>query len=207
MTHAGCAVRRFPTLEHVLAEIRPGRVAYLQLSREQKCALRDPDGQLALDVLRHLLGARAALNAPERFPLTEFAAIAVARKLGQHIGQRRARSLRRRLEEAGVVESSGDYRQPYVDSAARSGYRVHLVKIARSLLAPPKSKHPVGKSSPRKRLRWYQHPLFGDYDGLPPPGTPKRWLRRMVSLDEVSAPATPGRQRPTAFEISVARRP
>jgi hypothetical protein len=57
-----------PTLEAVLAAFRPGRVVGLDLTREQKRELRDADGQIALDVLRHLLGARAAVGAPERFP-------------------------------------------------------------------------------------------------------------------------------------------
>jgi hypothetical protein len=66
----------------VLAGFRPGRVVSLQLSREQKRALRDVDGRIALDVLRNLLGPREALEAPERFPLTEQAMQAFTRKLG-----------------------------------------------------------------------------------------------------------------------------
>ena len=59
------------SLLDVLADVRRGRVAYLYLTPEQKRRLRDQDGQLALDVLRHLLGARADRRDPERFPLTE----------------------------------------------------------------------------------------------------------------------------------------
>lgn len=55
--------RRPPHLEAVLARVVRGRVAYLVLSPEQKRALRDRDGQRALDVLRHLLGARGAIGA------------------------------------------------------------------------------------------------------------------------------------------------
>jgi hypothetical protein len=46
------------TLEAVLANVQQGRVAYLMLTQEQKRALRDPEGQIAVNVLRHLLGAR-----------------------------------------------------------------------------------------------------------------------------------------------------
>lgn len=58
-----------PLLQDVLANVCRGRVAYLALTPEEKRALRDPEGQIALDLLRHLLGARP-MN-PERFPLAE----------------------------------------------------------------------------------------------------------------------------------------
>jgi hypothetical protein len=65
----------FPTgserLEPVLAGVRPGRVAPLDLTHEQKRALRDRDGQAALHVLRHLIGGRAIAAQGElltRFP-------------------------------------------------------------------------------------------------------------------------------------------
>jgi hypothetical protein len=113
----------------VLAHVRPGRVARLELSREQKRALRDADGQLALDVLRHLLGARAAAagdGTPSRFPLSEQAFQAIARRLGHEVGQKRARALTRRFVEEEVTESAGHYRQRHLDSAARSGFHVAL---------------------------------------------------------------------------------
>jgi hypothetical protein len=109
---------RAPTLEAVLAAFRPGRVAPLHLTHEQKRALRDVDGKIALDVLQHLLGAREALGAPERFPLTERTMQALTRKLGHSVGRKRCRGLRRRLEAAGVIPASGHYRQPYLNSAA-----------------------------------------------------------------------------------------
>ena len=102
-----------PNLEAVLAAFRPGRVVRLEISQEQRNELRDKEGRIALDVLRHLLGARAAVGAPERFPLTERAIQALARKLGHEVGQKRCRSLRRRLVAAGVLPASGHYRQPY----------------------------------------------------------------------------------------------
>jgi len=57
---------RPPDLQNVLAGVLRGRVAYICLIREQKRALCDPEGRIALDVLRHLLGARPMT--PERFP-------------------------------------------------------------------------------------------------------------------------------------------
>jgi hypothetical protein len=71
---------RPPHLQDVLADVRRGRVAYICLTREQKKALRDPEARIALDVLRHLLGARPMT--PERSPLTEQTFQAVARRLG-----------------------------------------------------------------------------------------------------------------------------
>ena len=76
-------------LEDVLAAVVRGRVAYLEPPRAQKRAFRDTDGRIALDVLRHLLGARPAN--PEQFPLTELAFQAVAPKLGYMVGQKRCR--------------------------------------------------------------------------------------------------------------------
>jgi hypothetical protein len=73
-----------PTLEQVLANVRAGNVVRLVLTKEQKRALKDADGRVALDVLRHLLGARPAN--PERFPLTEGVFQAVALKLGYSWG-------------------------------------------------------------------------------------------------------------------------
>jgi hypothetical protein len=190
-----------PHLQDVLASVRRGRVAYVVLTREQKRALRDPEGKIALDVLRHLLGARPMT--PERFPLTEQAFQAVARKIGYGVGQKRCRRMVRRLLATSVVVRAGQYRQPYRDSAARSGFCVALYKLGRRLrvalheydggLRAPrfaKRKRPVGKHprvKPAFHPRWWQHPLFGDLLGLPPPEIPRPWLRRMQSLDEASA--------------------
>jgi hypothetical protein len=188
---------RVLSLEAVLAEVRPGRVVYLDLTREQRRALSDPDGQTALDVLRHLLGAREAMNAPERFPLTEETFCAVARKLGRPVGQKRARRLAARLVESSVVGNSGHYRQPYRYSEPRDGFHVRLYKlIAGVRQLPLKTQLPVGKrqrvkrrSRPRERRRWWQHPLFGMPDGRPPPGIRKDVAKKMRSLDEMPAAA------------------
>jgi hypothetical protein len=80
-----------PHLQDVLANVCRGRVAYICLTREQKRALRDSDGRIALEVLRHLLGARPMT--PERFPVTEQAFQAVARRLGYILGQKRCRRM------------------------------------------------------------------------------------------------------------------
>jgi hypothetical protein len=176
------------TLIDVLGEVRRGRVAYLGLTPDQRRALRDHDDQIALDVLRHLLGARKDRRDPEDFPLTEAAFQAVARKLGYRVGQKKARRLIGRLIEAGVVIVSGSYRQAYKRSAARSGFRVRLLRLARrSGLLPSGRKASVGKRSfvnRRKRPRWWAHPLFGVAEGRPPPGIPRARLCRMRSLDE-----------------------
>ena len=96
-----------PTFYDVLGSVRRGRVVYLCLSPEQKRLLRDQDGQMALDVLRHLLGARTERRDPERFPLTEAAVQAVAQKINHHVGQKKSRRLVARLLEAGVVVGAG----------------------------------------------------------------------------------------------------
>ena len=178
-----------PTLEQILANVRLGRVAHLVLDKEQKRALCDPEAKVALDVLRHLLGARPMT--PERFPLTEQAFQAVARKLGYEVGQKRCRRLTRRLRVASVIGQAGQYRQPYGNSGTRSGFREALYKLGcrlRVVASRPLSKRqrPVGTQAavkPRFRVRWWHHPLFGDLLGLPPPYLPRRTVRRMHSLD------------------------
>ena len=170
-----------PALLDVLAAVRRGQVTYLCLTPEQKRGLRDRDGQLALDVLRHLLGARADRRDPERFPLNEGAFQAVARKLGHNVGQKRSRLLIGRLRSLGVIASSGQYRQPYRNSGLRSGFKVSLYRLGRHARVLPRSrrrqaKRPVGNAGSvkaRSSARWWQHPLFGDICGLPPPEIPR----------------------------------
>lgn len=182
-----------PSFEMVLAAVVPGRAVRLDLSREQKRALRDPDGQIALDVLRHFLSARDAATgggAPGRFPLVEHVFQAVARKLGYEVGQKRCRAFTRRLVREGVIGSAGHYRQPYKDTERRSGFRVALFRVLRGLLPSDKGKHPVGRRQsvkPQTTPRWWQHPLFGDISGLPPPHLLRRVAARMRSLDELNA--------------------
>ncbi len=181
---------RPPHLQNVLASVVRGRVARLCLTPAQAKSLRDPEGRIALDVLRHLLGARPLV--PEHFPLTEQAFQAVANKLGYVVGQKRCRRMVKSLITSGVIRRCGHYRQPYRNSAARSGFRVGLYKLGRRLRAPRLAtrKRPVGRPGLVKadsRLRWWQHPLFGDILGLPPPEIPRSSARRMKSLDEVSS--------------------
>jgi hypothetical protein len=175
-------------LLNVLAGVRRGRVAYLCLTPTQVRELRDPDGRIALDVLRHLLGARPMT--PERFPLTEEALQGVARRLGYVVGQKRCRRMVKRLLASDVIARCGQYRQPFRNPAVRSGFCVGLYKLGQRLRAPrlAERKHPVGISTAVKtdfRPRWWQHPLFGDILGLPPPDIPARARRRMKSLDEL----------------------
>jgi hypothetical protein len=179
-----------PNLHDVLANVRRGRVTYLDLAHEQRRDLRDPDGQLALHILRHLLGARAATGTDhDRFPITMLAFQAVARKLGHDIGQKRSYHLIHRLIEAEVLNPSGSYRQRY-SNITPTGFRVRLWRICRvasRLLVQP----PVGtrtRSRGRFRSRWWEHELFGDGSGRPPPGIRKRDAARMRSPDEVECP-------------------
>jgi hypothetical protein len=94
-----------PTLERVVANVRLGNVVRLVLTKEQERALRDPEVQIALDVFRHFLGVRPAN--PERFPLCEQPFQAVARKLGYRVGQKRCRTMVRRLRQTGVMAQAG----------------------------------------------------------------------------------------------------
>ena len=66
-------------MQDVLANVVRGRVVYLDLRHDQKHQLRDPDGQLALLILRHMLGARDATGTDRNnLPNTMLAFQAVA---------------------------------------------------------------------------------------------------------------------------------
>jgi hypothetical protein len=183
-----------PNLRDVLAALAPGRVTRLELSAEQKRALRDRDGQLALDVVRHLLGARA-VSVPagngSSFPLTEATFQAIARRLGRPVGIKRSRALVRRLLAAGVLESAGSYRQHYYNRAGAGGFRVGLYRLVggvlRAALRRKRLSAGFGTSSPSARVRWWEHPLFGDYEGRPPPQWTRRRCQKTASLDEYEA--------------------
>jgi hypothetical protein len=181
---------RVPLLADVLNAVVPGRTLPVRLDDAQKAALgRDPDGRLALDVVRHLLGARAAAGVSKggRFPLTEAVFQKIARRLGGEVGIKRSRWLLGRLRQAGVLEESGSYRQEYRDSEEPSGYRVRLYRLGVNF-APLSKKSPVGRRRPVKcrfRRRWWQHGLFGNPDGRPPPGYSQRALNQMRSREEL----------------------
>lgn len=183
--------RTRPHLSDVLAAIRPGQVVRLRLTPEQRRILHDRDARLALDVVRHLLGARAASVGPHRppdsFPLTEATFQAVALKLGARVGIKRSRSLLRRLRAAGVLCDAGSYRQPYTRQGS-SGFRVRLFRLGALVASLRRSKSAIGRGPSVKGgrcRRWWEHPLFGTLDGRAPPDLSKRDKRRMRSADEV----------------------
>ena len=181
-----------PNLHDVLACVVRGRVVYLTLSGEQKRALRDRDARIALDVVRHLLAARAASvehMPPDKLPVSMFAFQAVARKLGHEIGQKRSYRLIRRLVETEVLLPSGSYRQAY-RRLVPSGFRVTLWRIGvccASLFQQAYCRQARARQG-RVGKRWWQHELFGDASGRPPPGLRQRDAARMLSLDEREVP-------------------
>ncbi len=179
-----------PNLAHVLAAVCPGRVQRIHTTLDQRRQLNDPDGRLGLHVIRHHLGARHASVDPatprHSFPLTEHAFQAVARKLGTEVGVKRTRAILRRLIAARVLEPAGSYRQPN-GRGRLGGFRVTLYRVAVAA-ARRSSKRPVGRAPRVKRPtrpRWWQHPLFGDAEGRPPPGIAPARLRQMFSADEL----------------------
>jgi len=184
------ARRAGPNLIGVLAATVPGRVVRLTLTPRQTQDFRDPDGRVALNVVRHLLGARTAStkgDPPDSFPLTEATFQAVAARLGATVGIKRCRPLIRRLEAGEIVARSGSYRQRYTTQGS-SGYRVRLYRLLVGAGRAAPRKRAVGRragvKSPR-RARWWAHPLFGDPNGLPPPHLPLAQLRRMRSSANV----------------------
>ena len=189
-----------PHLDATLAALIRGRVVYLTLTREQRRTLSDRDGQIALNVLRHLLAARVYAVVPntprEPFPLTDGVIATVARKLGTPVGIKRARNLRRRLIATKIIQTAGTYRPAYRIAAGDGTHRVTLHTLAinatgyvtrRARRARHKVQASVGRGSQSKggfRRRWWSHPLFGTLDGLPPPDLTARQRRAWRSVDE-----------------------
>jgi hypothetical protein len=153
----------------------------------EKRALRDRDGKLALYVLKRVLGARAELNvdARESFPLTAGTFQKAALRLGIAVGLKRSGALVRRLEDSGVLEHGGWYRQAYTNREGAGAFRVRLYRLAAyaAALGRKRLSAPRASSSPKPRVRWWRHPLFGDHQGRPPPGWTKRRRERTASLD------------------------
>jgi hypothetical protein len=173
-----------PNLADVLANVCPGRVAYICLTREQKRALRDPEGQIALDVLRHLLGARPM--SPERFPLTQEAFQAVACRLGYLVGQKGCRRMVKRLLNSGVIGACGQYRQPYRNSAARSGSAAPSTSSVIGCALPALLSESVLSASTRLS-RGILGPLVGARPLWRPSGpTSARDTSRRAAADEVT---------------------
>jgi hypothetical protein len=171
-----------PHLDAVLASVQPGRAVRLYLTAEQKAATCDRDGLILRRVLRALLHARAEATHPGAppfsFPLTEFAFCAVARKLGEPVGTKRARALIRRGIACGLLADSGSFRSRYKRSGDGGGHRVRLftlgcriVGLRSALRSKPANGSETtvkGPGTVEERPFWL-HPLFGSVDGLPPP--------------------------------------
>lgn len=179
-----------------LADLRravaPGRVVRLYLTREQKRALRDREGQIALDGYRHYLGARAALGWPtDRFPMVEEALQTVLAHCGRgHFDRKPIRAQIRRLVAEGVTKRSGGVRQ---DDHNGPGDGTHIVPWFSHRKAPEEKRRTrspatwafsVGERlKPTPPTTW-AHPLFGDQSGRAPPGLPPRDTPYQ-SLDEI----------------------
>jgi hypothetical protein len=107
------------------------------------------------------------------------------------VGIKRSGALRLRLVVAGMIRDGGSYRQPYRNRAGGSGFRVRLyrlgVALRRSALGRKRLSAGFGTSSPRVRVRWWKHPLFGDYEGRPPLQWTKGRCQKTASLDEYEA--------------------
>jgi hypothetical protein len=177
-----------PTLDEMLDALKPGSRLALELNGRQRKILSTDDGKIALRLIEHVFAARRSIAQGYlalAMPLTELALQRFALRLGfGRIGIKRCRRMRLLLVRAGVIAPVGSYRQRYKDSAAPSGYRVLLYALFHAL----KTKHAVGRRPvvklPSKPKTW-THPLFGDYDGLPPPQLSARQSARMRSQDEI----------------------
>src|SRR5262249_12668915 len=186
------------TRREVVDAVVRGCVVPFALDRRQRLAFAaDSDGRIALDVVRHMLHARAVVGADcRRFPISEAVFQAIADRLGERLGIKRCPGLIRRLQSEGVLLRAGHYRQPY-----RRGrtvmYLVALYKPPDSSSTSPSAgaapaptvERPNGRRLPRKRprerVRWWQTPFAGP-EGRPPPGFRMAAARRTRSLDELA---------------------
>jgi hypothetical protein len=144
-------------LDDVIRNVAPGRQARFNLTAAQRAALADPDGRLALTILRHLIGARHVTpGAPvHQTPFTPEAVRRAALSLVYGtIGRAHARRLRARLVEQGILVPDGSYRPGYRDQAGDGPHRVPLYRIPRHLIhsivrrargtTPPAMSKPLG---------------------------------------------------------------
>jgi hypothetical protein len=69
------------------------------------------------------------------------------------VGEHRALRIRRLMIRKRMIVEAGSYRQPY-RTGHPSGWRVALFR-------PGKTKASIRTWRRRKRLAWWQHPLFG----------------------------------------------
>jgi len=166
--------------ETVLAQVRPGHAAILNLRPEQREALADPFGLIALSHLAHLLYARAHTDLAGRFPLVERFEQRLGSRLQQRLADKKARDVTKRLADAGVIERDGGYGRD--DGSYIPTWRVTVAvwvdeePIRRFLRAsgpmrPRRFLASLGKQARVKRVPWWKHPEFGTHDGRPPPGT------------------------------------
>lgn len=198
MTETAVRRRRQFVLEDVLREVRRGRVVRLDLDHLPPEDRRTRDFTGAVRLLAHLLGARvvAAGGASEgesalaRFPVTTEALYRTSIRLGKKVPRDTCRRYRRLLIDRGVIVYRGQYKQRFNRYSPNAPYIVRL--YATKMLVhcrPGKLNFPSAgrtKSSAarsRKRARWWEHTLFGDYEGLPPPGWTRRDRRHMNRLD------------------------
>jgi hypothetical protein len=186
--------RGVPPEDLVLRHVEAGSAVVLNLTPEQRHALSDHEGQRALSLLCHLLLARHAADQPDELPLTEQFILRLACRLRIPLGRNAARRVIARLKATGVIVPLGSYRQAY-------GINPGAYKVTLWIVTPIAwvGTRPRSFAGPRKRPRsatrtasvatpgqhkldpWWQHPLFGNPDGRPPPGTKPKRLERWAS--------------------------
>lgn len=182
-----------PNLAGVLASVVPGRVVRLAIEGEQKRALRDHEGKLALDVpplARSSNGKRGGACAcplsPDRTDLP-----GGCRSPGISSGNQESSSPAAQTRGSGGYPSRGLLQTALPNRPGGSGFRVLLYRLVSKRRRPALSRKRLSAglraSSPRARVRWWKHPLFGDYEGRPPPQWTKSRRQQTASQDEYEA--------------------
>jgi hypothetical protein len=174
----------------VLVHVRKGNTARVACPQEHRRAFLDRDGRLALEGLRHALGARPA-ETRALFPFTAGFLQAVLRRLGHNVGLKRCYEMVHRLADAEAISPEASYREAYRD---RPGGGTHLVvlwtapTLQARVVAPGKNPLSVGTDRAVKResapWAWCRYGLFADYEGLPPPHLPPPQAKRLRRWQE-----------------------
>jgi hypothetical protein len=187
------------SLDEVLAHVRPGCVVRLDLSRIDEAQARTIDFRSAVHLLRHLLGARHAADGVypvDWLPVTAPALQKTSMKLGLKVARDTCRHYWRLLISSGVLVRSGQYSQRLNVYSPDAPHVVKLYRVKiRGAVRPAKLNFPPAVLDPSNRNRavrkpcWWEHKLFGNPYGLPPPGISKRERNSRKRLDGISEEA------------------
>ena len=167
----------------VLAHVQPGHSVAPPLTPEQRAALADDEGRRALSYLGHYVHALRQTERETGRKLDIVLAPSFVQRMGfrmgEHVGRNEARRLVRRLLP--LLDFVGVYRRAYDSRSVYAGFRVDRWSLRVVTASPGRTKACIATRRKPSLRKWWMHPLFGNPDGLPPPGVGKRKRHQWVS--------------------------